>query len=129
MGRHSQKHCLLSHGNCHLYLLLPNLSLFVCYHSCIVTCNTQGHIYFYDGDFLFLACYTELNLDAILSISFSKEWNKREQEYDLDSKPLITRYKDELLQHSAQRRTRPVKSDFYWPTKRSQCLLTSKIYK
>ncbi|XP_030593579.1 cilia- and flagella-associated protein 251 isoform X2 [Archocentrus centrarchus] len=59
--------------------------------GCIVTCNTQGHIHFYNEDFHLLAWYTELNLEAILSISFSKEWKKREQEYSVEPKPLITR--------------------------------------
>lgn len=87
--------------SCDLHLPVPNLSLSVCLHSCIVTCNTQSHICFYNGKFTLLAWYTELNLDAIVSISFSKEWKKRQQEYRLDSKPLITRYTN-LLYYSVQ---------------------------
>ncbi|XP_031611159.1 cilia- and flagella-associated protein 251 isoform X1 [Oreochromis aureus] len=59
--------------------------------GCIVTCNTESHVCFYNGKFILLAWYTELNLDAIVSISFSKEWKRRQQEYRLDYKPLITR--------------------------------------
>uniref|UniRef100_A0A3P9AW65 Cilia- and flagella-associated protein 251 n=1 Tax=Maylandia zebra TaxID=106582 RepID=A0A3P9AW65_9CICH len=85
------KYCLLLHVSCDLHLPVPNLSLSVCLHSCIVTCNTESHICFYNGKFTLLARYTELNLDAIVSISFSKEWIRRQQEYRLDFKPLITR--------------------------------------
>ncbi|KAF7661991.1 hypothetical protein LDENG_00248570 [Lucifuga dentata] len=39
--------------------------------SCLVTGDTQGHIRFYDEDVKIHFFYTELNLDAIASISFS----------------------------------------------------------
>ncbi|XP_056273936.1 cilia- and flagella-associated protein 251 [Pseudoliparis swirei] len=56
--------------------------------SCIVTGDTQGHVKFYDEGSLHCTLrYTEFNLDAILSISFSKEC----VEGHLEDKPFIFR--------------------------------------
>ncbi|KAM4616794.1 cilia- and flagella-associated protein 251 [Polymixia lowei] len=41
--------------------------------SCIVTGDTLGHVNFYDEDFRLISWYREFSLDAIASISFSKE--------------------------------------------------------
>lgn len=43
-------------------------------YSYIVTGDTEGHIIFYDEGFKLLIRYVEYNLDAIISISFSKEF-------------------------------------------------------
>ncbi|XP_068461278.1 cilia- and flagella-associated protein 251 [Clinocottus analis] len=60
--------------------------------SFIVTGDKQGHINFYDEDFLLLTSYSELNLDTIVSISFSKECVKGYLDNDiLEAKPIIFR--------------------------------------
>ncbi|XP_068559740.1 cilia- and flagella-associated protein 251 isoform X2 [Cebidichthys violaceus] len=60
--------------------------------SCIVTGDTQGHIKFYDEEFMLLTCYSEFNLDAIAYISFSKECGEGYLEnYTLEAKPLLIR--------------------------------------
>ncbi|KAM9391470.1 cilia- and flagella-associated protein 251 [Pholidichthys leucotaenia] len=48
--------------------------------GCFVIADTQGNIHFYDEWFRVLTWYTELNLDAIVSISFSKEFKKQREE-------------------------------------------------
>ncbi|XP_033476347.1 cilia- and flagella-associated protein 251 [Epinephelus lanceolatus] len=60
--------------------------------SCIVTGDTQGCIRFYDEAFLILTWYNELNLDAIISISFSKECTEGYlEDRSLEAKPLMIR--------------------------------------
>uniref|UniRef100_A0A3Q2Z6U6 Cilia- and flagella-associated protein 251 n=1 Tax=Hippocampus comes TaxID=109280 RepID=A0A3Q2Z6U6_HIPCM len=60
--------------------------------NCIVTGDTRGHVNFYDENMLLLTWFTQLNLDPIVSISFSKEF---EREYledgTLDTKPVLGR--------------------------------------
>ncbi|XP_051923496.1 cilia- and flagella-associated protein 251 isoform X2 [Hippocampus zosterae] len=60
--------------------------------NCIVTGDTRGHVNFYDENMLLLTWFTQMNLDRIVSISFSKEF---EREYledgTLDTKPVLGR--------------------------------------
>ncbi|XP_041644154.1 cilia- and flagella-associated protein 251 [Cheilinus undulatus] len=49
------------------------ITVFTVADSCFVSCDTQGHVRFYDEKFKILTKYTDLHLDAIASISFSKE--------------------------------------------------------
>ncbi|KAM6943994.1 cilia- and flagella-associated protein 251 [Lycodopsis pacificus] len=60
--------------------------------SCVVTGDTGGHIKFYDEELLLLFRYSELNLDAITYISFSKECAEGYlEDYTLEAKPLLIR--------------------------------------
>ncbi|XP_072243955.1 cilia- and flagella-associated protein 251 [Leuresthes tenuis] len=60
--------------------------------GCIVTGDTHGHVYFYDEMFRVLTWYTDLNLDAIVSISFSKECSEGcLRDCSLEAKPLVIR--------------------------------------
>ncbi|XP_040052685.2 cilia- and flagella-associated protein 251 [Gasterosteus aculeatus] len=57
-----------------------------------VTGDTQGHIKFYNEEFKLLTWYTDFNLDAIVSISFSKECAQACPEvYNPEGKPLMMR--------------------------------------
>ncbi|XP_027132721.1 cilia- and flagella-associated protein 251 isoform X1 [Larimichthys crocea] len=60
--------------------------------SHLVTGDTRGHIKFYDESFSILTSYTQFNLDAIVSISFSKESAEGYlKDCSLEEKPLIIR--------------------------------------
>ncbi|XP_051278457.1 cilia- and flagella-associated protein 251 isoform X1 [Dicentrarchus labrax] len=60
--------------------------------SSIVIGDTQGHIKFYDEKFRLLICYSDFNLDAIVSISFSKECTEAYMEVcAVGAKPLLIR--------------------------------------
>ncbi|KAM9360669.1 cilia- and flagella-associated protein 251 [Symphorus nematophorus] len=60
--------------------------------SFIVTGDTLGHIKFYDEEFKLLTLFDDLGLDAVVSISFSKECTEGYlEDCALKAKPLIIR--------------------------------------
>ncbi|XP_061529516.1 cilia- and flagella-associated protein 251 isoform X1 [Phycodurus eques] len=60
--------------------------------NCIVTGDTRGHINFYDENMLLLTWFTQLNLDPIVSISFSKEFAREYlEDASVDNKPVLGR--------------------------------------
>ncbi|CAJ1068172.1 cilia- and flagella-associated protein 251 isoform X1 [Xyrichtys novacula] len=68
------------------------VTAFTVTEGCFVTGDTQGHIRFYDENFKILAEYTELNLGAVFSISFSKECTEGYlEDCLLTAKPFIFR--------------------------------------
>ncbi|XP_029999722.1 cilia- and flagella-associated protein 251 [Sphaeramia orbicularis] len=68
------------------------ITVFTVTDSCFVTGDTQGHIHFYDENFISLRQYTQFNLDAIVSISFSKECTEGYlEDCTPEAKPVIIR--------------------------------------
>lgn len=62
----------------HMYKVYRvNMGLVCLCSSYFVTGDTEGHIKFYDEEFKLLIRYTELSLDTIVFISFSKECTER----------------------------------------------------
>ncbi|CAG5923463.1 unnamed protein product [Menidia menidia] len=60
--------------------------------SCVVTGDTLGNIYFYDETFRVLTSYSDLTVDPIVSISFSKECSEGYiKDCSLEAKPLLVR--------------------------------------
>lgn len=87
-------HCCLLNVACFCWSVISLCLCVVCCHSCFVTGDARGHIRFYDEEFMLLTWYNEFNLDAIVSISFSKESTKGYiEDCTLETKPLVIRYK------------------------------------
>ncbi|XP_060894912.1 cilia- and flagella-associated protein 251 [Labrus mixtus] len=68
------------------------ITAFTVTDSCFVTGDSGGHITFYNEQFIMLNMYTGLHLDAIVSITFSKECTEGYlQHYTLTPTPFIFR--------------------------------------
>lgn len=72
---------------CNCYAFVP---------SFLVTCDVNGHIKFYDENLKLINLYSEFSLDAIRSISFSKETPSTDglgyqEDCTLNAKPFIIR--------------------------------------
>ncbi|XP_077571216.1 cilia- and flagella-associated protein 251 [Stigmatopora nigra] len=68
------------------------ITVLVAVDNCIVTGDTRGHINFYDENMLLLTWFTQMSLDPIVSISFSKEFERGFlEDGTIDDKPALGR--------------------------------------
>ena len=75
----------------------------------IVTGDVLGHIKFYDENFRLMSWYSDFSLDAIASISFSKDAAPEpSQDYPesciLADQPFVSRYNDSRIKKQNKRR-------------------------
>ncbi|KAM6931381.1 cilia- and flagella-associated protein 251 [Xenentodon cancila] len=75
-----------------VHLLKHPITVLTMTDCCFVTGDTEGQIHFYDEKFMLLTQFSDLNLDAVASISFSKECTEVYlEDCFLEAKPLIIR--------------------------------------